>query len=159
MSNEKKPEEKKAESLSVNDDIKKLIAEALKQGRAEGMAMAAMMQKGTQAPPPQYIPGELCADCRQEKRHCKGEHVKMAVFPQERRLGKWFQGVKLNGVLYLSNHANHEITVPKHNDFASIISTWEENERVTAQGRVAEHDSGEVNARGGRTNRATGGWR
>lgn len=140
-------------------DITKLIKEALEKGLSEGIAMAAMANR--QAQPAPYVAPDMstCEVCKQQKRGCKGEHVKMAVYPGNPRFGRHFQGCQLNGVVYLSNSAQHLIWVPKRNDFLQTIQNFERNEDEMMNGRVAEHNSGEI-GRGARgVNPAQSAWR
>ncbi len=122
------------------------MMETLKQGIAMGVAMAqqsapaqpALLGNGRLAPAPK----ESCMECKQDVRACKGEHVDMVVYPINERWADVFQGVRLNGVNYRSNHAGHFLKVPKANDIAGTIAAFEANEEVQANGRKRRHDSG-----------------
>lgn len=109
--------------------------------------------------------GERCTDCRQLlPRGCKqGEHKhkKIVVFPRDKRYAKWFLGVRINSVLYLSNGPNHAIVVPEDCAIEQLIEGWEDNETELAHGRVAAHDSGSIGAATSKFNQANAGagWR
>lgn len=92
--------------------------------------------------------GERCADCKQflpaGVKQGEHKHKQVAVYPQNRHHGEWFQGLVVNGVRYLSNNGSHLITVPEDLDM-NIIANWEENEDQLRAGRRASHNSGDVN--------------
>lgn len=104
--------------------------------------------------------GEKCAACKQllppGVKQGEHKHIRVAVFPKNRRHAKWFQGLFINGVRYLSNDASHLLDVPADIDL-SIIANWEDNEEVLKEGREATHDSGDVNSP--RRAGSSAGWR
>ncbi len=94
---------------------------------------------------------------------CRGEHVKMVVYPTKYpEFGKWFQGCIINGIRYLSSNRRERIDIPKEceGQIMKQVADYEENERVTAMGRTAEHNSGSMNeGGGGKQNHANSAWR
>lgn len=104
--------------------------------------------------------GEKCQVCSQYLppgvKQGEHPHKRVVVFPRSKRHGKWFQGLIINGVRYLSNNASHSILVPEGLDM-TLLDNWEENEEVLREGREATHDSGDIN----NPKRAdhTSGWR
>ncbi len=123
------------------------ITPEMMQAIAMGFAMAqqsaaqpALLGNGRLAPAPK----ESCMECKQDVRACKGEHIDMVVYPVNERWAVSFQGVRLNGVNYRSNHAGHFLKVPKANDIAGVIAAFEANEEVQANGRKASHNSGSL---------------
>ncbi len=117
-------------------------------------AMMAAMKQGTNTP--QFAAAEakikrreLCQVCRQAVSGCGGVHSEMIVFPQKYpEFGKWFQGVTINGVRYLSDNATDYVTVPAScvSSISNMVRAYEENERVMRMGRTAEHNSGDSRA-------------
>lgn len=100
---------------------------------------------------------QICSTCRQKgpptKANplgypCKGNHIYMVVYPQRyQHFAKFFQGVMINGVRYLSSNRRERILVPTEMEgtVLKIIEDWEDNEQATMSGsRVAEHDSGDI---------------
>jgi hypothetical protein len=173
MSNDKKDVKPEAPvgGITLTADLIKMITEGIKTGVSEtilAMKVAEMQEKLANAPyrPPQ----ESCSHCRQPQRACgckcssaKCEkdctaHKKLAVYPESRKYGRWFQGCILNGVRYLSNSLAHKITVPASANFEHWIQVWEENEEQVMNGRVAEHDSGGIGV-GASFTPASAGWR
>lgn len=100
-----------------------------------------------------------CPKCFQPVSACNGKHRRVVVYPTNQRFGRYFQGVFINGIRYLSNGPSHAIDVPLECDIEYMISAWEQNEYDTAQGRKAEHNSGSLGAAGGQFSPATEGWR
>lgn len=98
-------------------------------------------------------PGQKCHECRQLLRACKGQHMKMCVYPKNEEFGQFFQGVKVNGVVYLSDFPGHEITVPKENDIAERLQAAEQQERWNRSGRKKMRKSAHLSPEGSRFNR------
>jgi Icc-related predicted phosphoesterase len=173
------------EKLTITkDELAQVLKEAMKEGIASGMAMAAMAtapqtpkgpsiptvvakyarvnDKGEKVVEDRVLPTgslETCPECKQRLVGCLGEHRRMAVYPQNRRHGRYFQGCRLNGVLYLSNSLQHVITVPANCDFEYQIANWEANEDELRNGREVEHNSGSIGGGGSAFNPATTGFR
>lgn len=109
----------------------------------------------------------ICRVCLQKgpgKPPCNGEHISMVVFPVKYpRFGAWFPGCIINGVRYLSSDRRQRILVPKacEGQIIKQISDYEENEMDMSQGRVAQHNSGDIGETGSRVTPATAssGWR
>lgn len=155
------------EAKKNQEDFQKQIAEAVKAAVKEALPAAAAVaaeiaqggRKDAYVPPPPRDLQTTCPTCKLLKIACKGEHVKMAVYPSNPRYGRSFRGIILNGVTFLSNSAQHLISVPKVNDFAHAIQEWERNEDEMSQGRIASHDSGGIGRGSQGFNPATQGWR
>lgn len=151
----KKPEEKKEEPKAVQSvtlDAKSLqeaLAAALKQGIAEGMAMAAIAAKPVSATPQTVA---QCGECKQKVNACKGKHRETVVFPFNAKWGRWFQGVYINGIRYLSNGPHEKVTVPHDSDVEYMIAMWEANEEEMKTGRERQHFTGSIGPGGSQTN-------
>lgn len=152
-------------SKPAETDASKAIREAISAAITEALpvatAMAAKVQAeanrpAPEAPPPGVFSREKCAACQQYLVACKGKHKKMAVYPKNSRYGRWFQGVRINGVLYLSNNSSHQITVPADNNIEHLVEVWETNEEQVTQGRNVEHNSGGIGPNAGGFNPAGG---
>ena len=83
----------------------------------------------------------------------------MVVFPKDENYALWFQGVRINGVLYLSNGPGHAVTVPADAAIEATIANWENNERVLEHGRKRQHNSGQFGPGVSNINPATQAWR
>ncbi len=96
---------------------------------------------------------------------CGERHQLMVVYPQRYpKYGPWFPGCIINGIRYLSDHRSHRIYVPEDcvGQITKQLHDYEENEEQTRNGRVAEHNSGEIRQGGGGTTNTAGasnGWR
>lgn len=148
MANEKKEATKSDAPIAASSpapDYSAAVKEAIKEALPLAVGLAAQAAQPAAKP---YQSGqfsrEKCAACRQYLIACKGEHEMLAVYPQNSKYGRWFQGVWINGERYLSNNLGHKIAVPKANDIRNIISTWEAAEEVLQNGRSAVHDSGSI---------------
>lgn len=76
-------------------------------------------------------------------------HVRMGVFPRNEENAEWFQGLRINGTLYLSNGQGHEIWVPRVNDFTSTLADFENGEKRTRTQRKFIRQDGGVARPGG----------
>jgi len=88
-----------------------------------------------------------CQACGQRLAGCKGEHEKMVVYPAKfPQYAEYFQGRFINGVRYLSNGPDHEITVPRSSvgDISYAIRVAEEEEVAARTKRTKQHNSGDV---------------
>lgn len=146
---------------TTKDIIKELMSEMLP-------AMAAAMQAGMNANRPvdpraervAVANGPKCHVCKQLTKACNGEHEDIVVYPSKYpEFGAWFRGVGINGIWYRSDNAGQTVSVPKSavGDILQTVIAYEENERETRMGRVAEHNTGSLAS----PNRAgaTAGWR
>lgn len=124
---------------TLNETIAEVMREVLP--AAIGAATMASQPRGKALPS-----SEKCGECGQYVRACKGEHVQMVVWCRDLEADKWFLGVKLNGVTYISPAPGVPITVPKENDIASILSGYEQGEKEMMRGKKVEHNSGSVNS-------------
>lgn len=97
--------------------------------------------------------GQKCQQCGQYEIACQGKHRKAIVYPTNHRArwARFFSGVWLNGVKYLSSRPGHQVTVPA--DFYPEVDTqrWEMNEEQQANGRESYFDSGNLSATGNST--------
>lgn len=112
-----------------------------------------------------------CNECKQRGPKgppCEGQHTTMVVYPTRYpHFGKWFQGVIINGVRYLSHDRRQRILIPTAmvSGITKIITDFEDNEYAQAMGRTAEHDSGSLAEPGAgvtsvkEANGAQHGWR
>jgi hypothetical protein len=118
-------------------------------------------QKAASPGPNQRVPEE-CLVCKQQITACKGEHVKMVVFPVKYpEFMPFFPGAKINGVTYLSRNESDEITVPKCtvSTITNIIHAFEQNEKTVMMGRNKTHNSGSIGKKGTGFNPANAAWR
>ena len=135
-------------------DIAKLVADITKSIMNESLpAMAAAMAGNKPASQPVMDTGRgrtygpVCTTCGQYVTGCNNEHENMAVYTVNYpEFGEFFQGVRLNGVNYLSNNENHPIPVPKAaaTYITQIIKQFEHNERECRIGRQKTHNSGHI---------------
>lgn len=75
-------------------------------------------------------------------------HKRMAVFTKNDENAEWYTGLRINGRTYLSNGPGHEIWVPAVNDFAGILSQFENGERRSRQQLKHVRQSGSVSGNG-----------
>lgn len=142
-------------------------------------AMAAAVRAGQPAATSEAAANKIrrwqhCNECKQKgpatKENpygspCKNEHIYMVVFPKRYpQVAKYFQGVFINSVRYLSDNRRHKILVPANceSTIDAMIEKWEDNEieTMTGEGRIAEHNSGVVReGGGGQVRQAVVGWR
>lgn len=140
------------------------LMEIQKVAIATAMAITSAQQPqaaATQNLPNQYV-AEECIECRQAATACKGKHVQMVVYPVKyQEFMPWFPGVKINGVMYCSNDASHEITVPAcaQSTIVNSINDFEQNEKTILMGRDKVHNSGSIGKKGTGAIHATAAWR
>ena len=109
---------------------------------------------------PQIIP--VCGECQQLVTACKGEHTKMVVFPDKYpEFAKWFAGVMINGVRYVSNNSNQKVVIPAcaESTIVNAIKAFEENERTIHIPRNKQHNSGSIGRSGSGPVNASAAWR
>lgn len=147
MANDKKSEAPTAEVTTTPEER---MAKTIADGIATGMAAAAQIQANAAAAArgPALKPKMGCGICRQDISGCNNEHRLLAVYPRSKKYGRFFQGVIINGVRYLSNHRGHKIWVPKDCNIEHVMEMWENNEDDQSQGKEVEHDSGVLSATG-----------
>lgn len=139
---DKKSEETKAPASALTKEVQEAIALST--------AMVAEALKGQQGQipgrPTRGVPdlGPRCGECGQYEVACKKQHRQAVVWPSNPHFVKFFQGVRINGVTYMSNGPQHRITVPAEADIEYAVAQWTDNEQEISQGRVAEHFSGTV---------------
>lgn len=103
-----------------------------------------------------------CGKCFQNENACKGKHVKMVVYPERYpEFAKWWPGVVINGVRYISHTPNVKILVPEkqYSTIVNAIKTFEENERTVNISRSKTHVSGSIGRRGTGAVKAEMAWR
>lgn len=108
----------------------------------------------------QYSPE--CIDCKQSVSACKGKHVEMVVYPTRYpEFWKYFKGVKINGVEYVSHTAGQRITVPAalESTITNAIVQFEDNERTMLIGRNKQHSSGSIGRGSNGAVQAVSAWR
>lgn len=95
----------------------------------------------------------------------KEVHETISVLTERRSVTKWFQGIKINGVAYLSDWNGTPIKVPRVSMIGAATRRFEANELQIQDGRGEEYDenphySGQIGASGPRnTIKATHAWR
>ena len=160
MADPKTPEAKSAVPPSV--DAKELVKELMPYLAALAQMKAPEPERPrvhVQAP----VNRRICHVCRQDAdTGCGGEHEEMVVFPTRYpEHGKFFRGVILNGVTYLSNNESHKVLVPARAvpTIQQIVIAYEDNEQATRIGRRAERHSGSIGNSGTGFNPANSAWR
>lgn len=167
MSDNKK--ETKTESKPLDPamaEALRLVAEQMIPA-AVASAVAAVSSRQPAAAPSQSRmsagpPPEICQDCKQELRACKGKHVMAVVFPQRYpHTGDYFTGIVLNGVKYLSNDASHKILIPENalTSIQQMVETYEQNEQDMSVGRKVERHSGSIGPGASGARQQHIGWR
>ena len=153
-----------------------VMADAIAKGIADGMTMAKVAEleaaKNAQMASRARTNRAKCPKCGQSMKACGGpeagvdmkkedkNHVKMVVLPDDPEDIRFFQGLRLNGKVYLSNSHNHYLLVPRKNDFAWQLANYCRNERDQRRGRKATHNSGSIGGRNAKGFKpATAGWR
>lgn len=155
---------KKNESQTLDDKIAQAMERAMEKvipaaimaaGQVSGNALAAATGNSPDAIKSREALAQAkmdalvqCQDCGQKRVACKGEHVQMFVGPKNARRVKWFPGCYLNGVQYISTHPGHRVVVPKDNNFAHQIASWEQSEEDLRTGREIRHNSGIISPSG-----------
>lgn len=147
-----KPAEKpvaKVEKSEVAKAVQETISELLPAlvgalGAANGQTTAAPVQA---AAPVKNV--STCPQCRQMVAACKGKHRAVCVLPSDEDAAQWFQGVKINGVNYLSAYQGHLVTVPAESNIEYMVQEWQRNERELVRGRKRSRHSGSVGPNGG----------
>ncbi len=69
-------------------------------------------------------------------------HVKMVVLPDDPAAARWFQWIGLNGVKFASRGRGQAILVPRKNDFATILNTFQNFEQDFRQSRKVRFNQG-----------------
>jgi hypothetical protein len=142
----------------TQEDMSKAVNEALAQALPVAAGVAAKAMMDAMKPPVDAAstidPREKCGECFQLRRACKGQHEMLVVFPKDEQYGRFFTGVKINGHNYLSNGPGHKICVPLQNNIAHIVESFENNERIQANGRTKNHNSGVLGGPNSQVNHA-----
>lgn len=147
----------KAPEAAPAAPINKEVLEAITMGVALGMQQVQPQQAAAKPGTARRF-GPPCPECKQPKMGCGKKHKQVVVYPRNPRHARFFQGVRLNGVRYISNGPGHAITVPADAPIEHLIQTFEKNEDEQTNGRVVDHNSG-VLGRKSAVNRATKAWR
>ena len=148
MSNDQKRPPAQGEAEKKDTSLKEAVAEAIKEALPVATMAAVQVLKGPQKATPTVSSLERCQLCGQMRIACKDEHEELVVGPQNPRKWKDWPGIWLNGVQYMSADGNHRVTVPKENEFRYMIRQWEDAEDNLREGRVIEHNSGNIGGRG-----------
>ena len=165
MSDIKKSDPKAEASISQQTlaEVMKQVSESLIPAAvAAAVAATGGQRQAAPARPVHPTQAARCSDCGQVRSGCQGEHAMMVVFPQRyTHHAKYFTGVTINGIKYLSNHDSHEVLVPKDavGDIQAIVSIFEQNEQDMMLGRRADHHSGRLSPKGRAVNEANAAWR
>lgn len=61
-------------------------------------------------------------------------HVRMVVLPQDATAARFFQGIRLGGRVFASKHPNHQILVPRRNDFPTMLQAFGDAESDFREG-------------------------
>lgn len=69
-------------------------------------------------------------------------HVKMVVLPSDPAAARWFQWIGVNGVKFASRRHGQAILVPRKNDFAYILNTFQKFEQDFRQSRQVKFRQG-----------------
>lgn len=102
---------------------------------------------------------QRCGECGQTRAGCGGKHREMVVWPSYMASERFFQGVKINGVTYRSQHAGHRIIVPADAAIEHAIGQWDKREQILQTGRKKNHNSGSIGTAGSNVRPANGtGW-
>ena len=137
--------------------VNKEVLDAITMGVALGMQQVGQ-QPIAAKPGTKRRFGPPCPECKAPKMGCKGKHKSVVVYPRNPRHARFFPGVRLNGVRYISNGPGHAIIVPADAPIEHLIQEFERNEDEQSQGRLAEHNSGVLGKKSS-TSRATRAWR
>lgn len=151
---------------SVDERVAKAVAKAIAEalplmagvlGQSMVQAQADIEAKKVQTIDTFRLTGERCQVCRQilPRGVKQGDHTHKRMIVWANYNSEYFQGVRINGVQYLSNDDRHHILVPADANVEYLVAQWENNERVTAEGRKHSHNSGNLN----NPQRATAAWR
>ena len=145
---------KAAEPAAKNEKtLNELVADAVRAAVTEAVPLAtAMATKVAGDRQPIALPPlnhDKCGECGQVFNNgrgggCMGKHRLAVVYPQNEDFGEWFQGVKINGVLYRSNHSQHRITVPEDCNIEHLVQVWEQGEKRFRNPATRNHNSGHI---------------
>ncbi len=89
-------------------------------------------------------------------------HIKYYCGPKDDSLFRWFQGVMIGGVRFLSDYVGHQIWIPIKSDIPTLINNWERNEKELSHKRQAEGNGAGAVLPGGQVVRGSQnaiGWR
>jgi hypothetical protein len=144
MTDVKKPDvkvepEKKA-SGEIADAVKQVLESVLPALMAAREAPAPVKKTAL----PEVVDFAMCTECGQPHMACRGRHRKCRVLPSDEDQVEWFQGVKINGVNYLSPLDGREITVPADANIEYMVQQWSQNERELVRGKKRIRNSGSV---------------
>lgn len=136
---------------SVGDVVREVLKEVLPAAVAAGIEAGQASRKG--AAPKKDLPTVLstCSACRQPNMACKGKHRMARVLPYDDDQIPWFQGVKINGVTYLSPPDGREVVVPEKANVEYMVQAWSQNERELVRGKKRIRNSGSIGPGGAAT--------
>jgi hypothetical protein len=156
---ETKPETASPASPAAPAKPAMTMEEAIQKGIAEGIALASQMAARSQAasapaPAPRR---SRCSECGQPQMACNNEHRLTIVWPTDSRVARFFSGVKINGVRYVSNGPGHLITVPKECNVEYLVAQNEKQEATAFDGRKFARNSGSIGSGSNNFNAYKGG--
>jgi len=111
---------------------------------------------------PTFDSREECLVCHQTKAACREKHVKMVVYPiKYPEFITFFDGIKINGVRYLSYSETDEVWVPEsaQSMIANAVLAFEQNEKAAITPRSKNHSSGSIGRSGTGAIPANAAWR
>lgn len=118
------------------------LVAALKAGQTPGQAVSNVVK----------FSKEKCPDCGQYKVACGSKHTMMLVWPQRYpELAGAFDGVRINGVQYVSVDNRYKVCVPEASvsSIVKMIQDYEQNERENIIGRKQKSwNSGTISPNG-----------
>lgn len=91
---------------------------------------------------------DKCGSCNQLMSACRGEHEMLVVFPKDEQNIQSFDGIRINGVVYRSQHGSEAICVPKDNCILTLLNAWENSEREMRNGKKVMRNSGTLSPYG-----------
>lgn len=123
-------------------------ADQMREAIAEGIAMGIAVASKSQPARTGKKQRVGCQICLQDSQACKGEHREIVVLPKNRKFARAFQGLRINGVTYLSNNYRHKIPVPAGLNVEYQIAKWEEDQEEMNNSRSINHNSGTMSGTG-----------
>lgn len=142
MADDKKTTGQRSELADAVRDILKEVLPAAVGAGLEAARQTADAKAVAGAPPIKDLSD--CTECRQKRSACGGRHRKLCVLPEDQEYAQWFQGLRVNGVLYLSDRPGHQITIPADLNAEHMIEQFVRNEKELKHGRQRGRFSGAV---------------
>ena len=160
MANEKDNKNQSPGITLTKEELENLITMSA-MASAQALGNALKPQARSEADIKASIEAKLqCRDCGQSRAACKGKHKQVVIYPRNEEFGRFFKGIRINGILYRSANGGQPVTVPKNSDVEHMLAAWERQENILITGRKASHNSGSIGKAGSNGFiPATGGWR